>query len=389
MCKPKITTLLLIMSIIFICFFITFILKPAELEWKFKTEGFICDGTVIENGIVYFADTSGYCYGLAIKTGEKKWKFKIGEKQTIESISISNGDIYFGVETKFPEDIQIVVPGLSVSSIRNYFYAVDMKTKQIKWKFRSFSPNMFHTVRNGILYFVDNNIFTALDTKTGKKLWGLVIDPKYGKLFSMHFPPLIHNEVAYLISSNWGRCYAIDLKNRFRKWRTDTSFRMEASPNICDNILYIPCFTGVLYSINIKTGKTQWEFSVNKDRRSYLRVILQTPSIADEIIYFGTTGTNSTFYALNRINGKKIWEFKDQPPVGFYSISSIVLPQKDIVCVVGTGKRDYLYVLEAKTGKLKKKWNLGLKRGTRFFLSENDILYYGSMKTFFALRINL
>ena len=65
-----------------------------ELKWKFKTED-VDSSPAIADGVVYFGSLDGNLYAVDIKTGQEKWKFKT-KYWVLSSPAIADGVVYFG-----------------------------------------------------------------------------------------------------------------------------------------------------------------------------------------------------------------------------------------------------------------------------------------------------
>jgi outer membrane protein assembly factor BamB len=52
--------------------------EKSPLKWKFKTKGKFFSSPTLSDGVVYFGSSDNHLYAVDIKTGEEKWKFKTG-----------------------------------------------------------------------------------------------------------------------------------------------------------------------------------------------------------------------------------------------------------------------------------------------------------------------
>ena len=89
--------------------------KLNGVKFIFETKGAIRSNPAIANGIIYFGSTDGYFYAIDAKNGEEKWKFKTNGAVS-SSPSIGNNTVWF-------------------SSRDGYLYSVDALTGKELWKF--------------------------------------------------------------------------------------------------------------------------------------------------------------------------------------------------------------------------------------------------------------
>ena len=118
---------------------------------------------VVVNNTLYFdapLDGMPQLFILDAKTGIEEWHIGI-EKGVIRSISILNDTAY--VETFDFCD-------MFCFRATNFLYAIDLKTRQVKWRFDDVS-RMGVIEDNGIVYFSSGKTLYAVDGETGKAKW--------------------------------------------------------------------------------------------------------------------------------------------------------------------------------------------------------------------------
>ena len=54
--------------------------EKSPLKWKFETGDIVRSSPTASDGIVYFGSEDNYFYAIDAKTGEEKWKFKTGDE---------------------------------------------------------------------------------------------------------------------------------------------------------------------------------------------------------------------------------------------------------------------------------------------------------------------
>ncbi|MEO1084461.1 MAG: PQQ-binding-like beta-propeller repeat protein, partial [Acidobacteriota bacterium] len=63
-------------------------------------------------------------------------------------------------------------------------------------------------------------------------------------------------------------------------WRFDTGARVESSPTLWRDRLFVGSFSGFLYAIDAATGRELWRYDTGE-------LVRASPSVADGVVYFG------------------------------------------------------------------------------------------------------
>ena len=245
------------------------------LKWKFKTGDVVHASPAISEGVLFVGSWDSYFYALDAATGKEKWRFKTGEDADIHnqvgiqsSAALADGVAYFGCRD-------------------SNFYAVDAATGKQLWAFINKGSWVIASpaVSDGKVYFAtsDTGLFHVVDAKTGAPVFS--VDYKHWPMFSS---PAIAGGLAY-IGSRQGKLFAIDLKAQKAAWSFDsdgsrqngrTYTKSDGTPN------YEAAFSDFFYD-DMVSG-VQKMMSVG--------AILSSPTIADGVIYVGSTDGN--VYAL-------------------------------------------------------------------------------------------
>jgi outer membrane protein assembly factor BamB len=187
------------------------------LQWKFETKGVVHSSPAVAGGLVYFGSWDTHLYAVDAKTGQEKWKFKTGE----DPVNYNQTGL---------QSSPAVVDGVVYFGCRDSnFYAVDAATGQEKWKYKITWVNASAAVRDGTVYFGTSipAFFIALDAGTGKERFK----------FDAHTPVF-------------------------------------SSPALAGGLAYFGSFNGSLYAVNLADGKLVWEFqteSAKKNAPAYLK----------------------------------------------------------------------------------------------------------------------
>ena len=163
-----------------------------------------------------------------------------------------------------------------------------------------------------------------------------------------------------------------EYKNVQRVWHKPLKGGIYSTPVTDGNSLFIGDDVGVMYSLDLKTGKTNWTFDTG------MRIV-GSPAVSDGVVVFGSANYN--IYGLDSKTGKELWHITTQQAVmGAATIN-------DGVAYIGGGDGK-MYAINIHSGELK--WvfdelkNYVLTRP----LVYNNKLYFGTWDThFYALNL--
>ena len=280
-----------------------------KLKWKFNTQGIVRCKPAIADGNVYFESDDGNLYALSAKSGSKLWSHNIGNKiKRILPNTIFKGNYWDYMQSSPCVNNGTVFAGSGDSCL----YALDSKTGNLKWKFRTggivrSSP----TVSNGIIYFGSwDGFIYALNEKDGSFVWKFDTRGKYYK--NVQPSPRIANGILYCGSRN-PYFYALDAKTGNEIWKYSYKFSwVESSATIHKGVAYVGSSDlKKIFAFNSKTGKVIWTLNINGTAWS-------TPFYNKGILYIGLASykNDSTaikgggLLAINAKTGKLQWETK-------------------------------------------------------------------------------
>ena len=163
-----------------------------------------------------------------------------------------------------------------------------------------------------------------------------------------------------------------EYKNVRRLWHKSLKGGIYSTPVTDGSSLYIGDDVGVMYSLNLKDGITNWTFDTG------MRIV-GSPAVSDGVVVFGSANYN--IYALDAKTGKELWHLTtNQAVMGATTIH-------DGVAYIGGGD-GRMFAIDIHTGEVK--WafselkNYVLTRP----LVYNDKLYFGTWDThFYALDL--
>jgi len=249
-------------------------------------------------------DTHGILYALNAETGAKRWEY----------------DLHGFIFNTIPciSDSAIYILSFSRGGGTNYLHAIDIATKQQKWKV-AVSPGFSYGVNNTsspcingrLVYVATYKTVYAFDKKNGRKEWETVIPGQdYLKQSSTIFysSPTVVDGVLYIGSPAKpvaNHLFALDAKTGKIKWQSSTAsyLLLQSSPCVSGNTAYI-AMGDSLNAIDTKTGQLKWHF--------YLAYsINSSPALAGSEVYaWGSSFLGYYLYALDTATGIPKWAYK-------------------------------------------------------------------------------
>jgi outer membrane protein assembly factor BamB len=156
---------------------------------------------------------------------------------------------------------------------------------------------------------------------------------------------VIHDNVVYTTCED-GVLYAIDLATGKSRWTYDQPELMQSTPSVCGDTVYAGDDLGVMHAVELETGKPRWTFSTQGQ-------IISAVSCSEKILVFGSY--DGFVYAL-RPDGTLLWKFETAGRV--HGTPAIADGR-----VIAAGCDEYLHVIDLKTGKSISQISLGSVSG--------------------------
>lgn len=158
-----------------------------------------------------------------------------------------------------------------------------------------------------------------------------------------------------------------------RVWHCSLKGGIYSTPVTDGRSLFIGDDVGCLYSLNLKSGKTNWTFNTG------MRIV-GSPAVSEGVVVFGSANYN--IYGLDAKTGKELWHIStNQAVMGAATI-------EDGIAYIGGGD-GRMFAIDIHTGKIK--WSFDELKNyvlTRP-LVYNQKLYFGTWDThFYALNLS-
>lgn len=205
---------------------------------------------------------------------------------------------------------------LFVGSADHRLYALDAVTGVERWRFEaragvSSSPAVssglvFFTSRDGTLY--------ALNAASGKLVWRLAFGLDLGSQNFWDFytsSPVPVGNLIY-VGSGDGCVYAVDSRTGRIRWKTALASRVRSTPAVEAGQVVVGTMDGRVVSLDARNGVTRWSFSTDGAGRTFetkgndTTSIFASPTIADNSVLIGAR--DGMLYALDLATGRLKWK---------------------------------------------------------------------------------
>ncbi|MFB3889719.1 MAG: PQQ-binding-like beta-propeller repeat protein, partial [Candidatus Bathyarchaeia archaeon] len=254
--------------------------------WTFSpgTEGgYFCSGPAAAYGMVFELNKDGYLYALDANTGTVVWKYK-GPGTLIfpGNPTVADGKIY-------------ATTGQDVSYGEEYgeseFACLDAYTGTALWRLpiEAFAPRESVAVAYGNLYLIPSNVTAAVDTSSGNEystnnqVWAIGTQP-WG---------MWRHDAAHTGAGQSGP------QNLTLRWRFTTDGAVVSSPSVADEIAYFGSKDKNIYAVNARDGTLIWKFTTGAG-------VLSSPAVVKGKVYTGTD--DGYVYCLNAYDGSLLWK---------------------------------------------------------------------------------
>lgn len=144
-------------------------------------------------------------------------------------------------------------------------------------------------------------------------------------------------------------------------WAFQTGDMIESTAAVVDGTVYLSASNGILYAIEVQSGKSTWKYEAKDSIKS-------SPTVKDGVIYFGDS--SGIFHAVDIATRKKKWQYTAEGEI----ISSANIAGDRVLFGSYDG---YLYCLNIKNGELAWKYETeGYVHGTPA-IYENFVIVTG------------
>lgn len=333
--------------------------KLDGIKYKFHTGGAVRSTPAVANGLVYFGSGDGYFYAIDSKSGAEKWKFKTGaavhsspavtavaayftsRDNNLYAVSAFTGKLLWkynlgkdlGDENYWDNygSSPIIDKGaLYIGGGSGYLFAFNINAQKLLWKYNAGAriKTAVAVSGNHVVFGANSGYVISVDKATGKLQWQFASDGvKYSfesgnnDRKSIFCNPAIADGVV-ITGGRDGVVYAIDLETGKEKWRNDHKGPWILGAAIKNKTAYIACGSDYLVqALDLNTGAEKWKFKAPS-------AIFSSISIVGDMLYFTDVDVSGNLHAVDAATGVEKWCF----PIGNKSFCTPVVKDGIVYC---------------------------------------------------------
>lgn len=341
-------------------------LQPAVPFFSYHPQEFATAAVSPDNQLVFIGSSEKTFYALRGSDGEVVWKRRLSGELSAQPLYVPSGVIG-------PEPMVLVGDDDGVLS------ALEAATGSLVWTYRARGP--IHTqpvVHGGLLYITssEGRVY-GLDLRTGKWVWqyerelseGFAIRGSSGVLpvggrvyvgFPDGYLACLNSETGEVV---WNRQLSGE-STRF----TD----VDGTPAVVGETLYVSCYSGGVYALDVKDGSTRWRFEVEAAGP----VTVETGGPDGERIYAASAGQG--LFCLDN-KGRKLWN------QSFHRQGELAQPMVWGRYLLLSVAAEGLYLLNKQSGELLQFFDPGQGASARPMAQGDHVYILSNAGSFFAL----
>ena len=247
---------------------------------------------------------------------------------------------------------------LFIGSGDGSLYALERSTGRTVWRFAAGSPvHSSPAVAGGLVVAASlGGRFFAVDQDTGRLRWSMQtgdtlprnVAPAGGWDLLVSSPVVTGNTV--VIGGRDGVVYALELSSGRVRWRGRTNGKIRATPAVSEGVVVVGSWDGRVYAYDLATGQERW---VNRTVGDTLdskkwgfdrRAIQGSPAIAGGQVFIGSR--DGGFYGIDFRTGERQWRATHQ---GSWVVGSPTAEPGRVT--VGSSDGHFVHAVDPATGK--------------------------------------
>ena len=242
---------------------------------------------------------------------------------------------------------------LYVGSLDSSFYAIDAASGDEVWRFKT-GNRIYSTaaIDDGMVCFESGNVLYGLDLK-GEEQWRFTLYE--GKVKNQqdswdyfHSSPEIVDGIGY-IGTEKGLVYGVDVKTGREVFQCQTpggEHAIRTKPGIAGGRIFFGDWNGVMYAYDLDSAEMAWSYDSHADDSwGWVPAIQAAPVFMNEAVYF--TGRSCILYSMNVEDGTKNWTWRD--PNKQWISGGVAI--EDGLLFVGESDQHLFFAFDAASGE--------------------------------------
>jgi outer membrane protein assembly factor BamB len=273
--------------------------RTGEVRWKRKLGALAASSPAFDDGRVYVtllqrgrggsAARGGRIAALDARTGHTVWSKPLASRAESSPL-VDGGRVYFGSEN-------------------GTVYSMRASNGEVRWRFKAAGAvKAAISLANGKLFFGDYaGRMYALRQADGRRVWsagtsGARFGLSAGRFYST--PAVAYGRV--YVGNTDGKIYSFSTDNGKLAWSKSTGGYVYASPAVAQvpggrPTVYAGSYSGRFYALDARTGRVRWSYDAHGK-------ISGSATVVGDVVYFANLGKKSTV-GLGARTGRKVFDF--------------------------------------------------------------------------------
>lgn len=274
-------------------------LATGKPRWKYESKSAIKSSPSVHGDLVYFGDEDGIFHALDHRSGSEKWHFKTGGEIVSAANCIADrlvfgsydGSLYClstkdgrqlwkaDTEDKLHGTPAVADDVVLASGCDAKMHVVRLSDGSPVRSIPLASPSAASAATLGDRVFVGTmgNQVLGLDWKSGKRLWQYENPDRQFPFFSS----AAVTEKCVVIGGRDKSAHALNPATGKALWTFPTQGKIDASPVIVGDRVFVASTDGRLYALSLDSGKESWRFDAGSG-------FYATPAVGEGFLVIGT-----------------------------------------------------------------------------------------------------
>ncbi|MBV9719717.1 MAG: PQQ-binding-like beta-propeller repeat protein [Candidatus Eremiobacteraeota bacterium] len=283
-------------------------LKPGtisnlKMAWSFATGGTISEPVLTDGTLAIANSSDGYLYAIDVRSGTQKWSFQTNASPNngLTAAAVAGDLVYTGCNINDNNEQEGLCAVNEATGVLLWSWYYDCTCKHAA--FIATGPVVSgSTVLFG--YFTGGasgkKTVTALNAATGELLWQTTAGSGSASGGLANSIAAIDNGNVY-VGTDKGLC-SLQLGSGVENWCNGPN-DLGIAPAVANGVVFINTLHNGFYALNEATGNKIWQYTPATGYSGPWN----PPAVDGATVYFTTTQTNGTLYALNAADGSPIF----------------------------------------------------------------------------------